>query len=51
MSYTEYLNLEDVPPPLDRGGVTPAQLKHATMPIFGMDGPHRTTTNLTGAIF
>ena len=47
---TEYLHLEDVAPP-NRGGMAPAQTKHATMPIFGMDGPHRTTTNLTGAIF
>ena len=37
--------------PPNRGGVAPAHTKHATMPIFVMDGPHRTTTNLTGAIF
>ena len=47
---TEYLHLEDVAPP-NRGGMAPAQTKHATMPIFGMDGPHRTTTNFIGAIF
>ena len=64
---TGYLDLEDedhpktvsyrIPPfrrcgpPPNRGGMAPAQTKHATMPIFGMDGPNTTTTNLTGAIF
>ena len=38
-------------PTPNQGVLAPAQMEQATMPIFGMDGPHRTTTNLTGAIF